>query len=85
MEKFILEVRELKDGSWAVLITLPKNLVPESVTGFRSEQEAKAWIDRESADWLNRRLGQNMTENEPKRPRDVRPSTQGQPGALHRY
>ena len=58
MEKPVLETRELKDGSWAVLITLPKNLVPEPITGFKSEQEAKTWINRDSVEWLSRRLGQ---------------------------
>jgi hypothetical protein len=53
--KFV--AREVDDGSgWSVLVTLPNGL-SRRVDAFKTEQEAKSWIRRDSAAWLKRTEG----------------------------
>jgi hypothetical protein len=45
-----------KVGSeWYVLVSWHDGRVPEHVTGFQTEDDARAWILKESADWLQKR------------------------------
>ena len=45
--------RMLKDGSgWCVLVTWASGQTM-SLKGFVSEEEAAAWIDNDSAKWIN--------------------------------
>jgi hypothetical protein len=47
-----------KAGSeWYVLVSWHDGRVPEHVTGFQSEDDARAWIIKESANWLKQRGG----------------------------
>jgi hypothetical protein len=40
------------DSEWYLLVSWHDGRVPQHVTGFRSEEAARAWIVKESADWL---------------------------------
>jgi hypothetical protein len=47
-----------KAGSeWYVLVSWHDGRVPEHETGFQSEDDARAWIIKESANWLKKRGG----------------------------
>jgi hypothetical protein len=47
-----------KVGSeWYILVSWHDGRVPEHVTGFQTEDNARAWILKESADWLQKRDG----------------------------
>jgi hypothetical protein len=47
-----------KAGSeWYVLVSWHDGRVPEHVTGFQTEDDARAWIIKESANWLQKRGG----------------------------
>jgi len=48
------EAVERKDGSgWYVRLTRPE-MLPQRIGDFRTEAEARAWIDAKSAEWLVR-------------------------------
>ena len=50
---------ELQDRSgWSVHVELPRGLT-RLVDGFKCEQQAKDWIKRDSAAWLERMEGAN--------------------------
>jgi hypothetical protein len=50
--KIHFEVLPMKMGSgWYVLVTIP-NAVGPKLGGFKTEEEAKSWIARESREWL---------------------------------
>jgi|HubBroStandDraft_3_1064219.scaffolds.fasta_scaffold3010036_1 hypothetical protein len=45
-----------KAGSeWYVLVSWHDGRVPEHVTGFQTEDDARGWILKKSADWLQKR------------------------------
>jgi hypothetical protein len=47
-----------KAGSeWYVLVSWHDGRVPEHVTGFQTEDDARGWILKKSADWLQKRDG----------------------------
>jgi len=48
--------RQLKDGSGWYVLVLWGVLPSEQVGGFASEEEARKWIDQDSARWLSKRL-----------------------------
>jgi hypothetical protein len=48
----VFEPVELKDGTgWYVRLTLPGRTPPQ-ITGFKTEAEARKWIETKSAEWL---------------------------------
>jgi hypothetical protein len=47
------EARRVLDGTWVVRVDLPRGLT-RHVEDFKTEQEAKQWIKRDSAAWLKR-------------------------------
>jgi hypothetical protein len=44
-------------SEWYVLISWHDGRVPEHVTGFQTEDDARGWILKKSADWLQKRDG----------------------------
>jgi hypothetical protein len=47
-----------KAGSeWYILVSWHDGRVPEHIPGFQSEDDARAWILKESANWLQKRGG----------------------------
>ncbi|MGE3301511.1 MAG: hypothetical protein AB7M12_00170 [Hyphomonadaceae bacterium] len=45
-------VRRRKAGDWEVLVTPPGFGAPIEMTGFRSENAARKWIERDALAWL---------------------------------
>ena len=44
-----------KEGSeWYVLVSWHDGRVPQHVSGFQSEDDARAWIAKELPDWLQK-------------------------------
>ena len=47
-----------KEGSeWYVLVSWHDGRVPQHVSGFQSEDDARAWIAKESPEWLRNKSG----------------------------
>jgi hypothetical protein len=50
----VLQIRTLNGNEWWVHAQFPDGSF-EEVSGFRSENEANAWVAKDLQDWLDRR------------------------------
>jgi hypothetical protein len=56
-EAAVLPPAPMKIGSgWCVQVTLPSGINPK-LGGFKTEEEAREWIARKSAEWLKQYEG----------------------------